>query len=109
MKESVAPGKVLELKDLIAYEEGKVVNEFLVQNEHVRFALKAFDAGTSLPPHTAPGDAIVTALEGCAVIQYEGVDYEVKAGENFRFAKGALHSVAAKDGRFKMSLLIVLD
>lgn len=31
----------------------------------------------------------------------------VKAGENFRFEKGGLHSVKA-DGKFKMALLLTL-
>ena len=38
----------------------------------MKFVLMAFDAGTSLPPHRAPGNAILTALEGKAIIDYEG-------------------------------------
>lgn len=29
----------------------------------MKFVLMAFDAGTSLPPHRAPGNAILTALQ----------------------------------------------
>ena len=68
----------------------------------------AFDEGTGLAPHSAPGDALVFALEGKGVIGYEGKEYPICAGENFRFAKGGMHSVTA-DGRFKMALLLMLE
>ena len=48
------------------------------------------------------------ALEGKATIGYEGIDYEISAGECFRFEKNGLHSVTA-NGRFKMALLLVLE
>ena len=109
MNEQITPGKVCNLKDLVDYEAGSIVNYSIAENGGCRFVLKAFDEGTALPPHRAPGDAIVTALEGNAVIMYEGEEFEVKEGDNFRFAKGGLHSVAAKGGRFKMSLFIALE
>ena len=34
--------------------------------------------------------------------------YELNAGESFRFDKNGLHSVTAQ-GKFKMSLLLVLE
>ena len=45
---------------------------------------------------------------GKAIIGYEGQDYELTAGQSFRFDKNGLHSVTAQ-GRFKMSLLLVLE
>ena len=56
----------------------------------------------------APGNAIITALEGKAIIGYEGKDHPLSAGESFRFDKNGLHSVTA-DGQFKMALLLVLE
>lgn len=74
----------------------------------MKFVLMAFDEGTGLTPHRAPGNAILTALEGKAIIGYEGRDYELNAGESFRFDKNGLHSVTPQ-GKFKMSLLLVLE
>lgn len=68
----------------------------------------AFDAGTGLIPHRAPGNAILTALDGKATIGYKGHDYELTAGQSFRFEKNGLHSVTANE-KFKMSLLLVLE
>lgn len=108
MNESIKSGEVLSLKELVSYEKDSLVNIDLVKNDAMKMALMAFDEGTGLQPHRAPGNAIVTALEGSAVIGYEGVDYEISEGESFRFEKNGLHSVTAK-GRFKMSLILVLD
>ena len=108
MNSAVKAGAVYQLKDLISYEEGSIANLDIVHNETMKFVLMAFDAGTGLTPHRAPGNAIVTALEGKAVIGYEGKDYPIRAGESFRFEKNGLHSVTA-DGPFKMSLLLVKE
>ena len=109
MNERITPGNVFELKNLIDYEEGSVVNCDIVTNASLRYALMAFDQGTGLQPHRAPGNAIVTAIEGTGVIGYEGEEFELKEGESFRFAKDGLHSVTARSERFKMSLLLIRE
>lgn len=101
-------GAATQLKDLIDYEEESIANLDLAHNAGMKYVLMAFDEGTGLTPHRAPGNAIVTILEGKARIGYEGVDHELTAGQSFRFDKNGLHSVTAL-GRMKMSLLIVLD
>ena len=108
MNDIVKAKEALKLKDLISYEEGSIANLDIAHNDTMKFVLMAFDEGTGLTPHRAPGNAILTALEGSAVIGYEGVDYTLNEGESFRFEKNGLHSVTA-NGRFKMSLLLVLE
>lgn len=108
MNNIVKSGEVMKLKDLISYEEGSIANLDVVSNGTMKFVLMAFDEGTGLTPHRAPGNAIIFALEGKATIGYEGKDYTLSAGENFRFDKNGLHSVTAQ-GKFKMALLLVLE
>ena len=108
MNKIIKSGEVMKLKDLISYEDGSITNIDVVSNDTMKFVLMAFDEGTGLTPHRAPGNAIIFALEGKAVIDYEGKDYTISAGENFRFDKNGLHSVTA-DERFKMGLLLVLE
>lgn len=107
MNKLLKAGEVFRLSDLVPYENGGIANMDVVSNEGTKFAVMAFDEGCALPPHRAPGDAIIFALEGKAVIDYEGKDYQISAGENFRFEKNGLHSVKA-DGKFKMALLLTL-
>lgn len=108
MNNAIQAGEALKLANLIAYEEGSIINMDIVHNDKMKFVLMAFDKGTGLSAHRAPGNAIITALEGKAIIGYEGEDHPLSAGESFRFDKNGLHSVTA-DGQFKMALLLVLE
>ena len=108
MNKNVKANEVFALKDLISYEEGSIANMDIVSNPTMKYVLMAFDKGTGLTPHRAPGNAIVFALDGKATIGYEGKDYEISAGECFHFEKNGLHSVTANE-RFKMALLLVLE
>lgn len=108
MNKCISANEVFELKKLISYEEGSISNLDVASNSTMKYVLMAFDEGTGLTPHRAPGNAIVFALEGNAIIGYEGVDYEIKEGECFHFEKNGLHSITAQ-GRFKMALLLVLE
>ena len=108
MNEAVKAGEVFKLAKLVPYQEGKIVNMDVVHNDKMKFVVMAFDEGTGLSEHAAPGEAIIFALDGEGVIGYEGTDHPIKAGENFHFAKAGLHSVKATK-RFKMALLLTLE
>lgn len=108
MNEVVKAGEVFKLADLVPYQEGQIVNMDVTHNDKMKFVVMAFDAGTGLSEHAAPGEAIIFALDGEGVIGYEGEEHPIKAGENFHFAKGGLHSVKAVK-QFKMALLLTLE
>lgn len=108
MNEAVKAGEVFRLAELVPYVDGKIVNMDVVHNDKMKFVVMAFDEGTGLSEHAAPGEAIIFALDGEGVIGYEGKDHPIKAGENFHFAKAGLHSVKATK-KFKMALLLTLE
>lgn len=108
MNEMIKPGEVFKLAELLPYSEGKIINMDIVHNEKMKFVMMAFDEGTGLTEHAAPGEAIIFALDGEGIIRYEGKDHIIKAGENFCFAKGGMHAVKASK-RFKMALLLTLE
>ena len=54
----------LNLKDQVAYQPGQVVSKTLVQNDSVSMTIFSFDKGEEISTHAAPGDAMVTVLEG---------------------------------------------
>ena len=108
MNEVVKAGEVFKLAELVPYVEGKIVNMDVVHNDKMKFVVMAFDEGTGLSEHAAPGEAIIFALDGEGVIGYEGKEHPIKAGENFHFAKGGLHFVKATK-KFKMALLLTLE
>ena len=108
MNEAIKAGEVFRLAELVPYVDGKIVNMDVVHNDKMKFVVMAFDEGTGLSEHAAPGEAIIFALDGEGIIGYEGKDHSIKAGENFHFAKAGLHSVKATK-KFKMALLLTLE
>lgn len=108
MNEAIKAGEVFKLAELVPYVAGKIVNMDVVHNDKMKFVVMAFDEGTGLSEHAAPGEALIFALDGEGIIGYEGTDHLIKAGENFHFAKAGLHSVKATK-RFKMALLLTLE
>ena len=108
MNQVLEAGKVLKLADLLPYQEGRIVNMDLINDEKLKFVIMSFDEGTGLSEHSAPGEALIFALDGNGIIGYEGQEHKIKAGENFKFAKNGKHYVKA-DGKFKMALLLTLE
>ena len=108
MNEAIKAGEVFKLAELVPYAEGKIVNMDVAHNDKMKFVIMAFDEDTGLSEHTAPGEAVIFALDGEGVIGYEGKKHPIKAGENFHFAKAGLHSVKATK-KFKMALLLTLE
>jgi len=98
--------KVLELSSLVDYHEGQVVSRTLAQNDSVSITVFSFDAGEEISSHKSGGDAMVTILEGKALITIGEKQYSLKSGETIVMPAGIPHAVAA-DGRFKMLLVVV--
>ena len=108
MNEIIKVGEAFKLAELLPYQEGRIVNMDIINEPKLKFVLMSFDKGTGLSEHAAPGEALIFALDGAGVIGYEGKDHPIKAGENFKFAKGGLHAVKATE-KFKMVLLLMLE
>lgn len=100
--------EIFKLKDLISIEKGKILTEELVHNDAIKMVLKSFDEGMALPEHTAPGTALIFALEGKAVITNNGVEYTISGGENYAFFPEDVHSVRAVTA-FKMAVVLVKE
>lgn len=108
MNDSIIAGKVFSLAELVPYQQGRIVNMDIFRSDTMKFVVMAFDEGTGLSEHAAPGEALIFALDGEGVIVYEGAEHKLSKGDNFCFAKGGLHSVRA-DKKFKMALLLTLE
>ena len=71
----------LQLKDLVAYQEGQVVSKTLVQNDTVSMTIFSFDKGEEISTHAAGGDAMVTVLEGKGRFTVADEVFYLEAGE----------------------------
>ena len=95
----------LQLKDLVAYQEGQVVSKTLVQNEQVSMTIFSFDKGEEISTHAAGGDAMVTVLEGTGRFTVGGEIYLLHEGDTLVMPKGIPHAVYGEE-RFKMQLTV---
>ena len=98
--------KALEMGSLVDYQPGQVVSRTLSQNDAVSITVFAFDENEEISSHKSGGDAMVTILEGAALITIAEKQYSLGAGKTIVMPAGIAHAVAA-DGRFKMLLVVV--
>lgn len=99
-------GQIFSLKDVITYLDGGISNYDVFSRDDLKIVLMAFDAGEGLTPHTAPGYALIFALEGEADMEVGDEIHRIKAGEQIVFPKGVRHNVTAVT-KFKMALILV--
>jgi quercetin dioxygenase-like cupin family protein len=99
-------GKILNPKDLIAYQDGSVVSRMIVYKKSGTITLFAFDAGEGLSEHTAPFDAIATIIDGEAEISIEKTEYLLNEGQMIIMPANKPHALHAQQ-RFKMMLTMI--
>ena len=95
----------LELKDLVAYQDGQVVSKTMVQNDFVSMTIFSFDKGEEISTHAAAGDAMVTVLEGKGRFTVADDVFYLEAGETLVMPKDIPHAVFGEE-RFKMQLVV---
>lgn len=95
----------LQLKELVAYQEGQVVSKTLVQNDSVSMTIFSFDKGEEISTHAAAGDAMVTVLEGKGRFTVGGEVFYLEAGDTLVMPKDIPHAVYGEE-RFKMQLVV---
>ena len=103
MYKNIVKKEKVELKNLVAYQEGQVVSKTLVQNDYVSVTLFSFDKGEEISTHASGGDAMVTVLEGTGKFTIGGDVFILKEGETIIMPKDVPHAVYGQE-KFKMEL-----
>ena len=98
--------EILELKNLVVYQEGQVVSKTLVQNSAVSVTLFAFEKDEEISTHESGGDAMVTVLEGTGRFTIDGREHILKAGQSIVMPARKPHAVYGEEW-FKMLLMVV--
>jgi len=98
--------KVLDLKDLVAYQDGTVASRMIVSNKGGNITLFSFDETEGLSEHTAPFDAVVTILDGHCEVWVAGKTFPMKEGETIIFPANKPHALSAVT-KFKMMLTMI--
>lgn len=102
---NIDKSSVLDLKDIITYQQGQIVSKTLVQNKNVSLTLFSFDKDEEISTHASGGDAMVQVLDGTAKITIADKDYIVNAGETIVMPAGINHAVY---GQEKMKFLLTV-
>ncbi len=105
MLKNIESKKLLKLEEEIEYQTDKIVSKTLASTNELKMTLFAFDGKRELSTHSAPGDALVIALDGEAKIDIEGKDFIVKKGDSIMMPAHAPHGVYV-DGKYKMLLIV---
>ncbi len=105
MYKNIVKKEKVELKNLVAYQEGQVVSKTLVQNDYVSVTLFSFDKGEEISTHASGGDAMVTVLEGTGRFTIGGDVFILNEGETIVMPKDVPHAVFGEE-KFKMELVV---
>jgi quercetin dioxygenase-like cupin family protein len=103
---NINKAEVLKLSELVNYQEGQIVSKTLVQNRNVSLTLFAFDKDEEISTHASHGDAMVTVLDGKAVITIADTKYELVCGETIVMPAQIPHAVYAAE-KMKFMLTVV--
>ncbi|NBJ17027.1 MAG: cupin domain-containing protein [Dehalobacter sp. 4CP] len=100
--------KVLEMEELVQYQEGQVVSRTLAQGKPVSITLFAFGEGEEISSHSSGGDAMVYLLDGEAEITIGEEKFHIKKGQTIVMPAGVPHALQAVK-QFKMLLIVVFS
>lgn len=100
--------KVLNLKDLVSYQDGTIASRMIINNKAGSITLFSFDEGEGLSEHTAPYDATVMILDGTCEIWVSGKTWQLKEGDTIIFPAHAPHALSAVT-KFKMMLTMIRE
>lgn len=99
-------GSTFHLADCVEYKEGQIVSKNLVAKTNLVITVMSFWKGEALDPHKAPGDALVTVLDGEGKFIVDGKAFIIKKGESAVLPANIPHAVEAVEN-FKMMLTLV--
>ena len=99
-------GQVLNLVDLVGYQENAVVSRTVINKPAGTVTMFAFDKEQGLSEHIVPFDALVYVIEGEVEIIISGQPFRLKKGEMIIMPAEKTHSLKAVE-RFKMALVMI--
>lgn len=97
---------ILDLADLVSYQEGSVVSRQITKADAGNVTLFAFDLGQVLSEHTSPYDALVHVLEGEAEVLIGGQPFVLHMGQAVIMPANVPHALKALTS-FKMLLTMI--
>ena len=98
--------KVFTFSESIEYSDGGIVSKTVLKKQTGNISLFSFSKGEALSEHTAPFDAMITAVDGKGEVIIGGKSFLLEAGENIIMPANITHAVNAVE-KFKMVLTMI--
>ncbi|MHC4081383.1 MAG: cupin domain-containing protein [Planctomycetota bacterium] len=95
-----------DLAALVEYQDGTVVSRALVKDKAGTVTVFAFAEGEGLSEHETPYDALLSVLDGRALVVIGGTEHTLSVGQIVRLPANVPHSVQAGK-RCKMLLIMI--
>lgn len=99
-------GQPASLESLIEYGDASIVSKVIIDRGVGNVTLFSFAKGQGLSEHTAPFDALVQIVAGCAEIIIGGKKNKLATGEIIIMPANVPHAVNAPEN-FKMLLTMI--
>jgi len=99
-------GSVLDVTDLVEYQEGAIVSRTLLEGESSTVTVFALDACQAISEHSAPHDALLQVLDGTGRVTIDGEPFDLTAGEALVLSADVPHAVDAP-AQFTMLLTMI--
>ena len=97
---------VINVEDLLDYQEGAVVSREIIRKETGTVTIFAFDQGEGLSEHSAPFDAMVQVIDGKAEITISGKKNVLERGDMIIMPADEPHALHAVE-KYKMILTMI--
>lgn len=105
-EKKMSSSDVMQIVDLVSYQEGSIVSRTIVKNSNGSVTLFAFDKGQEISEHKVPFDATAHILDGEVEISVSGEGKLLKAGDMIFMPANESHALKAVR-RFKMVLTMI--
>lgn len=100
--------KVLDLKELVSYQDGTVASRMLINKKAGSITVFSFDENEGLSEHRSPYDAVVTIIDGECEVWVDGRTSRMKEGQTIIFPANVPHALSAIT-KFKMTLTMIRE
>jgi len=98
--------KIFSFDQSVEYSEGGIVSKTVLKKQTGNISLFSFAKGEALSEHTAPFDAVITAVDGKGEVIIGGKSFILTAGQTIIMPANITHAVNAVE-KFKMVLTMI--
>ena len=106
MSEKKELTQVLNLENMLDYQEGSIVSRTLIDKKIGTVTLFSFDKNEGLSEHTAPFDALVYVFDGEVEITISNDKFVLTQGQMILMPANEPHALKALK-QFKMMLIMI--